>query len=164
MLYLFSCPNLGAEELSKPSAITNKLDLIIAASDTPEFINKWWRPPPVKNLHVPDIKETQPGKLVIFSFLITGFTPNAEGDFAVNVSFSLISPNNTEIISEKNYATGRGKAKEFPTYIMANPALDIKFDIIDPLGEYTLIVIVEDLVSNTKTNREYKIKLNPKNA
>jgi hypothetical protein len=72
--------------------------------------------------------------------------------------FSLIGPDKKEVFGQRNFAIGKGKAPKNPTFVMADPALDIVLEHSDAPGVYTIIGVVEDIVSNKKVRSEYKIQ------
>ncbi len=134
------------------------LGLVIVASHTPEYIKEWIETPSNHDVTIKRLTEAKPDQKIITAFLVTGFTPDAEGNFRFNVSFTLIGPDNKEVFGQKNYARGKGKAPGTPTFVMADPALDIVLERSDLAGVYTIIGVVEDQVSKKSTRNEYKFQ------
>ena len=140
-----------------PNAVGD-IGLLIVASHTPKYIDEWLNTPSSHGVTIKRLKTSRPNQLIVTSFLVSGFTPDAEGNFLFNVSFSLIGPDNKVVFGQQNYATGKGKAPKKPTYVMADPALDIVLEASDAPGIYTIKGVVEDMVSNKKVQSEYSIK------
>ena len=134
------------------------LGLLIVASHTPEYIDKWLNTPSSHGVTIKRLKTAHPNQLIVTSFLVSGCTPDAEGNISFNVSFSLIGPDKKVIFGQQNFATGKGKASIKPTYVMADPALDIVLETSDAPGVYTIKGIVEDMVSNKRVQSEYSIE------
>ena len=151
--------NASFAELSlgpKPNKAGN-IGLVIVASHTPEYIKQWLMTPSHHAVTIKRLKSTKPNQLIVSAFLVTGTTPNSEGNYNFSVSFKLIDPNKKIMFSERDYAKGKSKQPSNPTYIMADPALDIILEPSDPEGVYTIMAQVTDLVSGKKANNEYKI-------
>ena len=138
--------------------VMGDLSLLIVASDSPDYVKEWVSTPPSHSVTIKRLKVAQPEQLIVTSFLVTGFTPDINGNISLLVSFALLDPNGKEIFSERHYAKASGKAPDNPSYIMIDPALDIVLEKTDPEGEYTIIGIVEDLVSKKHKKDRYKIK------
>lgn len=134
------------------------LGLIIVASHTPDYINEWLTTPSNHGVTIKRLKTAHPNQLIVTSFLASGFTPDSDGNFSFVVSFSLVGPDKKVVFGQKNYAAGKGTMPNKPTYVMADPALDIVFESSDAPGIYTIIGIVEDMVTNKKVRSEYKIQ------
>ena len=134
------------------------LGLLIVASHTSEYIDEWLNTPSSHGVTIKRLKKAHSNQLIVTSFLVSGFTPDAEGNFSFSVSFSLIGPDKKVVFGQQNYATGKGKASNNPTYVMADPALDIILETSDAPGVYTIKGTVEDMVSNKKVQSEYNIE------
>jgi len=160
LLALSCCSIANAEKTLGPEPkVLGDLGLVIVASGSPDYIKEWLNTKPSRGVTIKRLKVAQPEQLIITSFLVTGFTPDQNGNISLLVSFALLDPNGKEVFSQHHYAKVSGKAPENPSYIMADPALDIVLEKSDPEGEYTIIGIVEDLVSNKFARSSYKIKL-----
>lgn len=156
---LLFCSIANAEVTPGPEAKTaGDLGLVIVASDSPDYIKEWLNTPPSHGVTIKRLEVTRPGQLVVTSFLVTGFTSDRNGDFSIAVSFVLLDPKGKELFSQPHYAKASGKAPEVPTYIMADPAVDIVLDKTDQEGEYTIVGVVEDLISKKTARSSYKIK------
>ena len=156
-IYFTSAANAEVTPGPNPNENGN-LGLVIVASHTPEYIKEWLSTPSNHGVTIKRLKIARPEQLIVTSFLVTGFTPDSEGNFLFRVSFALIGPDNKEVFSQKNYAAGKGKVPDKPTFVMADPALDIVLEHSDASGTYTIIGIVEDMVANKKVRSEYKIQ------
>ena len=96
-------------------------------------------------------------QLMVTAFLVTGTSPNSKGNYNFSVSYQLIDPNKNIVFGKNDYAKGKSIQPPNPTFIMADPALDIILEPSDPEGVYTIIAQVTDLVTGKKANNEYKI-------
>jgi hypothetical protein len=133
------------------------LGIVIVASHTPDYIKEWVQTPSSHSVTIKRLTATKPNQPITVAFLVTGFTPGADGNFRFNVSFSFIGPDNKEVFGQKNYSRGKGEAPGIPTFVMADPALDIGLEQSDLAGEYKIIGVVEDEVSKKSARSEYKI-------
>ena len=107
------------------------LGLIIVASDSPKFVEEWVKTP---SKHAPKIKRlfnSKPDQLIVSAFIVTGLSANESGQFSFSVSFYLLDPNGKPLFGQRDYATGAGELPRNPTFIMADPALDIVFEKSD---------------------------------
>jgi hypothetical protein len=136
-----------------------ELGLVIVASDGPEFIEEWLSTPSTHAVSIKRLTKVVPDQLIVTAFLVTGFTQDAEGNYSFRVSYSLIGPDKKVVFGDKNYANGKGKSPEKPTFVMADPALDIYLSDEDEVGVYTIVGIVEDVVSKKKSKSVYQIRL-----
>ena len=140
----------------KPNKAGN-IGLVIVASHSPKFIKEWLSTPSQHAVTIQRLKSTKPNQLIVTAFLVTGTSPNSKGDYNFSVSYKLIDPNKKIVFGERNYAKGKSQQPPSPTFIMADPALDIILEQSDPEGVYTIIAQVTDLVSGKKANNEYQI-------
>jgi len=124
------------------------LDLVIVASDTPEQAEEWLNSSSYVNGSLQILRRVKPDQVINTSFLVTGVSPDSNGDFSVAVSFTLLDPNGKPVLSERRYATTSGHAPVWPSFVMAKPMLAIVLDENDPAGEYKIICLVEDLTND----------------
>ncbi len=142
-----------------PSArASGDLGLVIVASDTPEYINKWLTTPSSHGVTIKRLKVAKPNQLIVAAFLVTGLSGNTEGNYDFNVSFYILDPNQKPIFGQRNYSKGDGKLPEKPMLIMADPALDLVLENSDPEGIYTIVAQVHDLVTGKKADDAYQIE------
>jgi hypothetical protein len=135
-----------------------ELDLIIVASGTPEYISEWLNTPASHGVTIKRLKKAKPNQLIVSSFLVSGVTPDREGKYSFTVSFYILDPNNKPIFGQRDYAKGKVRAPANPSFIMADPAMDIILEATDPAGMYTIVAQVTDLVSGKKTDDIYNIE------
>ena len=137
--------------------IAGNLGLVIVASDTPEYIKEWLVTPSQHAVTIKRLRAAKTNQLIITSFLVTGMSPNFKGDYKFSVDFYLLDPNEKAVFGQRGYAKGEGKHQLKPTFVMANPALDIVLESSDPTGIYTIVAQVTDIVTGKKANASYKI-------
>ena len=135
-----------------------ELDLIIVASGTPEYISQWLNTPASHGVTIKRLKKAKPNQLIVSSFLVSGVTPDKDGYYSFSVSFYILDPNNKPIFGKRDYAKGKGTAPVNPSFIMADPAMDIVLEDTDPAGTYSIVAQVVDLVSGKITDDTYKIE------
>ncbi|MCK5289018.1 MAG: hypothetical protein KAJ14_06230 [Candidatus Omnitrophica bacterium] len=138
---------------------TGDLAVIIAASDTTEYINDWITTSHETPVIIKRIKETKQGATVYIAFLITGFSSDDNNNYNFIVNFMLYGPDGEIIFNEKNYAKSLGKTPKNPTFIMADPALDLILEDSDPVGVYKLEAEVIDLIVNKNAKNIYFLEL-----
>jgi len=136
-----------------------ELDLLIVASESPNQIQEWLSGSPDLRTSLQIIKTARPDEVINTSFLVTGMTSDSNGNYAVEVSFTLLDPSGKPVLSERNFAKTSGRAPSAPTFIMADPELAFTLDEFDPVGEYTIIGIVEDLINNKMARTSLRIAL-----
>ena len=135
-----------------------ELDLIIVASGTPEYISEWLNTPASHGVTIKRLKKAKPNQLIVSSFLVSGVTPDKEDNYSFTVSFYILDPNNKPIFGQRDYAKSKGRAPANPSFIMADPAMDIILEATDPAGMYSIVAQVTDLVSGKKTDDIYNIE------
>ncbi|MDH5354445.1 MAG: hypothetical protein OEY09_08395 [Gammaproteobacteria bacterium] len=137
---------------------TGNLGLVIVASETPEYIEEWLSTPSQHGVKIKRLRVAKPNQLIVTAFLVTGTSPNTEGNYQFSVNFYLLGPDEKPIFGQRDYARGKGKHRSKPTFIMADPALDIILEPSDPDGIYTIVAQVTDIVTGKKADAYYKIK------
>jgi hypothetical protein len=158
-ILLFSAAT-SAEITSAPAAKENgDLAIVIVASDSPGYIEEWIRTPSEHGVTIKRLKSARPNQLIVTSFLVTGLSPDKDGNFRFNVSFKLIDPSNNIVIEDSAYARGSGKLPSKPTFIMADPALDLFLEPSDPAGKWSVVATAKDLVNGKSAVGSYTIKL-----
>jgi hypothetical protein len=135
------------------------LNLLIVTSASPDHAQEWLSTQQGRRINLKLLKTAKPDQEIITSFLVTGVTSDISGDYSFVVSFTLLDPYGKVVFGKRNYAKAAGKAPRDPAFIMAEPALGIVLDESDPLGDYKLIGIVEDLTSNKIFRTIQKITL-----
>ncbi len=134
------------------------LGLIIVASGTPDYIKEWLNTPASHGVTIKRLKKAKPNQLIVSSFLVSGVTPDKDGNYSFSVSFYILDPNNKPIFGKRDYAKGKGTTPVNPSFIMADPAMDIILEDTDPAGMYSIVAQVTDLVSGKKTDDTYNIE------
>ena len=137
---------------------TGNLGLVIVASETPEYIKEWVSTPSQHGVTIKRLRTVKPNQLIVTAFLVTGTSPNSEGNYEFSVNFYLLGPDGKPIFGQRDYARGKGKYQSKPTFIMADPALDIVLESSDLGGIYTIVAQVTDITTGEKADSSYKIK------
>lgn len=152
--------NVSFAEISlgpEPNEIGD-LGLVIVASDTPEYIEEWLSTPSKHGVKIKRLRTAIPDQLIVTAFLVTGTSPSTDGNYEFSVNFYLLGPDGKPVFGQRDYAKGKGKHQYKPTFIMADPALDIVLESSDPDGIYTIVAQVTDIVTGKKADTYYKIK------
>jgi len=135
------------------------LDLVIATSDSPDYVREWLKISADRNMGLELLKSAKADQDITTSFLVTGLTPDSDGNFSYEISFTLLDPSGNLMENHRNYARAAGKAPTYPVFIMAKPELALVLDSSDPVGDYTLIGIVQDLINNKVFRGSMRITL-----
>ena len=149
----------GAETIYPEAKAAGDLNLVIATSDMPEQSQEWLDSSPDRKMGLKIIKTAKPDQMISTSFLVTGVTPDGNGDFSVAVSFTLLDPHGKPVISERRFAKTSGRAPTNPAFVMADPELAFTLDESDPAGQYTIIGLVEDLTNNKMARTSSRLTL-----
>lgn len=135
------------------------LDLLIVAAENPEQTKQWLDSTPDSRSGLQIIKRAKPDQVITTSFLVTGVSPDRNGDYSVAVSFTLLDPAGKVVVSERRFATTSGRAPANPAFIMAEPELAFTLDKTDPAGDYMIICLAEDLGINKTVRSSLRIAL-----
>jgi len=138
----------AVETIQPEPKAAGDLDLLIVASDTPVQAEEWLNSPSDTKGNLQILKRVKPDQVINTSFLVTGVSPDGNGDYSVAVSFTLLDPNGKPVLSERRYATTSGRAPAAPAFVLAEPMLAIILGESDPAGEYKIIGSVEDLTKD----------------
>jgi len=152
----------GAVAEITPGPDPNKageLALVVVASESPDYIKEWLSTPSTHGVTIKRIRVVKPEQLIIASFLVSGMSADENGNYSFSVSMYILGPDGKPVFGERNYAKGSGKLPEKPTFVMADPALDIILEESDPEGDYSIVAQVKDSVSGAKADGLYVVKL-----
>jgi len=155
------------EKVKAPAVVTihpepkaeGDLSLLIVAADSPEQTREWLDSSDDHKTGLQILKTAKSDQMINTSFLATGVTSDSNGDFSVEVSFTLLDPYGKLVLTKRNFAKTSGRAPVNPGFFMAEPELAIILGESDPAGEYTIIGIVEDLTNNKMVRTSLKIRL-----
>lgn len=149
-----------AEETIYPEPkSTGNLDLLIVTSDTPDQTEEWLGSSSDGKTGLQILKTVKPDQVINTSFLVTGVTLDSNGDYSVEVSFTLLDPNGKPMENRRGFAKTTGHASTTPAFFKADPMLGITLGETDPAGEYTIIGLVEDLSNNKIVRRSRSLAL-----
>jgi len=158
LILLVACADSVADALPMPSPNPRgDIGIIIVASDSPEYIHEWLTTPPAHGVTIKRLRVAKPEQLIVSSFLVHGVTPNQAGEYSFSVSFYVLGPDGKPLFGDRDYAKGNGAIPKNPSFIMADPALDIILEASDPSGIYTIIARVVDITNGKKADASYKI-------
>ena len=135
------------------------LALVVVASDSPEYIKELLSTPSNHGVTIKRIRVVKPEQLIVASFLVSGMSADEKGNYSFTVSMYVLGPDGKPIFGERNYAKSSGKLPEKPTFIMADPALDLILEDSDPEGDYSIVARVKDTVSGATADDAYVLKL-----
>ncbi|MBU0484519.1 MAG: AMIN domain-containing protein [Proteobacteria bacterium] len=160
-------PGAEPEKVTAPEVLTiqpepkaaGDLGLVIVTTDRPEQTQEWLDSSPDSMLSLHILKTAKPDQEINISFLVTGVTSDRNGDYAVVASFVLLDPSGRPMFNKRRFAKMSGRAPASPAFIMAEPGLDIILGESDPVGEYTIIGIVEDLINYKMSRTSLKLTL-----
>lgn len=137
-----------AEDPGRPGDL--KLDIVI--SDTPQYIEDWVRKPAAEGIHIRPVKEFAFGQSLHVAFLVTGYSLDDKSNMDVTVDHQVIGPNGTILFDEPNYSKAKGPMGPSPSFVMADPAMDLVFDEEDPEGTYRIEATVHDNVARREAH------------
>jgi len=135
------------------------LALIVTASESLNYIKDWVSTSHDKPITIKRLYQIKPDQVAYCAFLVTGMSPDVKGMYAFVVHFKLKDPTGKILFDMPSYAKGNGPYPNIPTFIMANPALDLILEQSDPAGLYLIEATVEDLVTGKKAYDKYMIEL-----
>ncbi len=134
-----------------------ELGIMIAASDTTDFIKEWLDSPPDQKVTIKKVRWIKPGEVLYTAFLVTGLYYGVNNSFNYQVSFYVIGPDGEVPFGQRNYAGGTGNHPNKPTIYMADPALELTFNPEDPQGIYVIVAKVEDQTNGKTAKNQYEI-------
>jgi len=141
-----------------------QLAVIVALSDSPQYLKTWISTAPEKAAPIPRLRELRPEQVGYAAFIITGIEGDENGKFSYSVSWRLIGPSGQLVYAYSNYAKGSGKIHHQASFYMADPALDIILENNDPSGEYILEATAIDLINGKSASISYNIHFRKPNA
>lgn len=154
---VFSSLSQGQFLPGAKAKLPGDLELIIVASGTAGYIQKWLNTPAKHGVTIKRLKVAKPNQLIVIAFLMTGLTGDANGDYKYTVNSYILGPDGEPIWGERDYAAGQGTLPNRPAIIMADPALDLTLDSTDPVGKYSIFAELTDHVSGEKATSRYTI-------
>ena len=135
------------------------LGLLVVAMDSSEGAREWLASSSDRKIGLQILKTVKTDQMINTSFLVTGVTPDSNGDFSVTVSFTLLDPFGKLVLNKRSFAKASGRVPAIPDFFLAEPELVIILGESDPAGEYTIIGIVQDLTSNKMVRTSHKVRL-----
>ncbi|MBU0481241.1 MAG: AMIN domain-containing protein [Proteobacteria bacterium] len=139
--------------------VAGDLMLLIVTSDSPDYAREWLNAPSDQKKGLKLLKEVKPNQETSTSFLVTGLTPDSDGNFSYVISIVLLDPFGKPMVNQPRYANVAGRAPAQPAFVLTEPELALILDNSDPVGDYKMIGIVQDLISNKVGRSSTKITL-----
>jgi len=136
-----------------------ELAVVIVASDSPRYIEEWLGTPSKHDVTIKRLKTVRPNQMIVTSFLVTGLSMDKQGKYRFSVSFELLDPSKKVVFDDIDYAHGVGELPSNPTFIMADPALDLYLEPSDPAGNWSVSATVHDKINGKIASDVYTIEL-----
>jgi hypothetical protein len=137
------------------------LKLEIATSDSPDEVLKWLSMSRWQRSTLKTRAAIYPDEEITIFFLASGVASDSNGDFSLEVSFTLLDPEGKVVFNKRRYAETSGKVPANPDYIMIDPPLGIVLNGTDPLGDYKIICLIEDMNNKKIYRTSHRIRLEP---
>jgi hypothetical protein len=134
---------LGAAEPNPPG----QLGADLAVGSTPDFIREWVETPPAHGVKIPRVKTFRRGETAYFAVLVTGYLRDEAGRVHVELDLHIDKPDGSVLAHQENYARCAGVVEDRPAFLIADPGFDVGFEEGDPLGDYSVTVILHDRVA-----------------
>lgn len=147
----------GSVSAVKPNP-PGELAVHVAVSSDPGFSKKWVESAPSNSFTIHRIKQIRQGQTAYIAFLITGYTAGTDGRPDVVVDAVIRKPDGT-LLAEMpaccsvRYVTGKGG------FVMADPAIDLKFDATDAPGSWTIEASAKDRLAGTSASGKSQLQL-----
>lgn len=125
-----------------------ELSVHVAISNDPRFVDDWIRTAPSPGVTIRRIREVQIGDVAHIGFIVTGHRVSATGIPNIEIDVIVRTPNGAILMAQKAYARVRYKTGE-GGFIMADPAMDIKFELGDPAGLWRIEATARDRIAKT---------------
>ncbi|GAA5006033.1 hypothetical protein GCM10023206_11260 [Acinetobacter puyangensis] len=146
---------------AQPSVVATDqgdLKLIIVTSDSTDNIKKWFTTNN-QDLILHRIFVIKPNQLTTTTFLVTGLSVDEKNHYHFIINVYVLNSNNEPIWGEMNYANGQGILANEKGIVIADPALDFMLDETDPIGTYTIVAQVTDVITGKKAESSYNLTL-----
>ncbi len=130
----------------------------VAISSDPDFSKKWIESAPSDSFTINRIQQIRQGQTAYIAFLVTGHTVGADGRPDVVVDAIIRKPDGTLLADMPaccsiRYVTNKGG------FVMADPAIDVKFDTSDALGSWSFEASARDQLAGTAASGESQLQL-----
>ncbi len=149
----------AVETIDPEPTAEGDLKLVVVTSDSPDNAREWLKAPPAGKISLELLKTVKPDQTIYASFLVTGLDSDIDGNFSYVISFTLLDASGKPMANQRHYAKAAGKAPAHPAFILAEPELVLVLDNSDPIGDYTIIGIAEDLTNNKTVRSSRRITL-----
>jgi len=133
-----------------------KLEIIVAISGSPRYIEDWVKKPSSQPIVIKRLKQLKLGGTAYIGFIITGHRTDPNGTPNLEVDYVIRKPDGSIVFQEESaakvqYKTGEGG------FVMADPALDFTVDPGDPLGTWRVEATVRDILEKSEAKGTAKI-------
>lgn len=135
------------------------LQVIVFVTDSPEFIKEWRETPPSHGPTIKRIKEAKYNQLVHAGFAVTGFTKDSNSKVNLVVAVRVKTPDGKILFQDNQWASHTKKVTINEGIIIADPVLDMTFELSDPAGNYEISAIVMDKLTGHKASGTTTLKI-----
>ncbi len=147
----------GSACADKPTP-PGKLAVHVAISNDPSFSKKWIESAPSESFTIHRIQQIRQGQTAYIAFLVTGHKADADGRPDIVVDAVIRKPDGTLLAEMPSccsvrYLTGS------TGFVMADPAIDVRFDTTDALGMWTIEAIAKDQLAGTRATGKSQLRL-----
>jgi hypothetical protein len=147
---------LAADRTLAPG-LPGHLQIFIAVSDSPDYIEEWPRISTGRKVVIPQIKEIELGETAYVSFIVTGYTLDDKQTPDVTVDVSILQRDGVVFFEKESYAAVKNGPAAPRGLIMADPTLEMELKADDLLGTYGIMVVAHDRISGKKTQAGYAL-------
>jgi hypothetical protein len=141
-------------------APAGQLQVFVAVSDSPDYIEQWPRNSAGRKVVIPQIKEIDLGRTAYISFIVTGYTLDDHRSPDVTVDVSILQRDGEVFFEKEAYAAIQGGPAAPKGLLMADPTLEMDLDLEDLPGTYGILVVVHDRISGRKAQGGYALLAN----
>jgi hypothetical protein len=145
---------LAAERTLSPG-LPGQLQVFIAVSDSPDYIDAWPKTATSKKVVVPQLPEIDLGETAYVSFIVTGYTLGEKKMPDVTVDVNIRQRDGTVFFEKEAYAAVKDSPAAPRGLIMADPTLEMDLAPNDLPGTYVITAVAHDRLSGEKSQAGY---------
>ncbi|MFA5339394.1 MAG: hypothetical protein WC317_04485 [Candidatus Omnitrophota bacterium] len=106
-----------------------------------------------------DVREYVRGETAYCAILVKGFSVNSDNSVDLSADIKVIDPSGNILLEQRDYAKSKASVSKDEQVINLDNSLDITFTEEDPLGMYTVELIIKDSVVNTSNKSQSTLLL-----
>ena len=156
IILLSSCTLLAAGRTVEP-ALPGHLQVLIAVSDSPDYIDQWARTSPGKKVAIPQVQEIDLGQPAYVAFIVTGYTLSEHRTPDLEVDVTILQRDGEVFFEQDSYATVKGGPAPPRGLLMADPTLEMDLQEDDLPGTYAITAVVRDKISGKKAQSGFAL-------